>query len=353
MSSYSGVWQVAVPQRVKRRSFASWLMCAPITATEMRGDQGCPDGIGELVGPDPMGVYRARRLVAVQAGTLPLVGVVLTEPAQIADAATQLVTNCNDARPSSRRQAVLHVTSGHSLGFSAPAVSGDNASRIITIASGITAALSGLTVENGNTSGASSRTAGLGLSKSGTLRESNDLGGRRLSILRRTGLQPGWQHLCKLTSEAPAPPRLVVQVTLSKTRSTPWRANLASSRYSRSDTRRTAFGVGAAVTLAYLLIQQGQVTVSDGRDMLAVSQSIVHHGTLSVAPQFGVMGRGGHHFAKYGIGLSLLAVPFVAFGDLVSVIAGHQARLESFFAASLVPLIMGFLAASLFERHEC
>jgi len=107
--------------------------------------------------------------------------------------------------------------------------------------------------------------------------------------------------------------------------------------------------VGAAVTLAYLLIQQGQVTVSDGKDMLAVSQSIVHHGTLAVAPQFGAMGRGGHYFAKYGIGLSLLAVPFVAVGDLVGVIVGDQAKLEGFFAASLTPLIMGFLAASLFR----
>jgi len=122
-----------------------------------------------------------------------------------------------------------------------------------------------------------------------------------------------------------------------------------SSRYSRSDARRAAFYVGAAVTLAYLLIQQGQVTVSDGTDMLAVSQSIVHHGTLAVAPRFGVVGRGGHYFAKYGIGLSLLAVPFVAFGDLVSVFAGDQAKLEGFFAASLIPLIMGFLAASIFR----
>ena len=62
-----------------------------------------------------------------------------------------------------------------------------------------------------------------------------------------------------------------------------------------------------------------------------------------------MVGRGGHYFAKYGIGLSLLAVPFVALGDLVSVIAGDQAKLEGFFAASLIPLIMGFLAASLFR----
>ena len=47
--------------------------------------------------------------------------------------------------------------------------------------------------------------------------------------------------------------------------------------------------------------------------------------------------------------MSLLAVPFVGVGDLVGVVAGNQAKLEAFFAASLVPLIMGFLAASLFR----
>ncbi len=123
---------------------------------------------------------------------------------------------------------------------------------------------------------------------------------------------------------------------------------LAPSRNSSSE-RHAAIYVGAVVALAFLLIQQGQVTVSDGRDMLAVSQSIVHHGTLAVGPQFGVAGHGGHYYAKYGIGLSLLAVPFVAIGDLVSLVAGNQAKLEAFFAASLIPLIMGFLAASLFR----
>lgn len=133
-----------------------------------------------------------------------------------------------------------------------------------------------------------------------------------------------------------------------ETRSPARRPALSPIRYFRSD-RHAALYVGAVVMLADLLIQQGQVTVSDGKDMLAVTQSIVHHGTVAVAPQFGVLGRGGHYFAKYGIGLSILAIPFVALGDLISVIAGDQAKLESFFAASLLPLVMGFLAASLFR----
>ena len=46
-----------------------------------------------------MGVYRARSLRAVLAGSLLLgsVALALAMPAQIAGAATQLVTNCNDS----------------------------------------------------------------------------------------------------------------------------------------------------------------------------------------------------------------------------------------------------------------
>ena len=58
-------------------------------------------------------------------------------------------------------------------GPSALAASGDNARRIITIASGTTAAISGLTIENGTTSGTSSRTAGRGINNNGTLDVSN------------------------------------------------------------------------------------------------------------------------------------------------------------------------------------
>ena len=87
--------------------------------------------------------------------------------------------------------------------------------------------------------------------------------------------------------------------------------------------------VGAVVSLALLLIQQGQITVSDSKDMLAVPQSIDDHGSLAVDPQFGVTGRGGHSFAKCGIGLSLLTVPFIAVGDLISLVTRNQGKLEA------------------------
>jgi len=68
------------------------------------------------VSGEPKGVCRARRLRAALAGALLFVGVVLTMPAQIAGAATQL-ENRNDSGPGSLRQAVLHVAPGYSMSF--------------------------------------------------------------------------------------------------------------------------------------------------------------------------------------------------------------------------------------------
>jgi hypothetical protein len=126
-----------------------------------------------------MSVYRARSLRAVLAGSLLFGGVVLAMPAQIAGAATQLVTNCNDSGTGSLRQAVLDAASGdtvnfaHDLGCSAIvltsgdieiatdlsivgpgtaalAVSGNNQSRIFQIDSGATVSVSGVTIEDGS-----------------------------------------------------------------------------------------------------------------------------------------------------------------------------------------------------------
>lgn len=107
--------------------------------------------------------------------------------------------------------------------------------------------------------------------------------------------------------------------------------------------------VGALVAILFLMVQQGQVTVSDGSEVLAVAQSIVHHGTLTVTQQLGVLGRRGHYYGKYGLGMSVLAVPFIAVGDLIALVVGHKDKVEGFMAASAVPLIMGALAASVWR----
>jgi len=110
--------------------------------------------------------------------------------------------------------------------------------------------------------------------------------------------------------------------------------------------------IGLGVALLFLLTQTGEVTVSDGADMLAVTHSILHHASFAVPAGYGVLGRGGHYYAKYGIGLSLVALPLVAVGDVLAVVLGHQTQLESFGAATTMPIITGLLSMVLWHMSR-
>ena len=115
------------------------------------------------------------------------------------------------------------------------------------------------------------------------------------------------------------------------------------------DDRPVAVRLGAAVALFLLLLGQAQVTVLDGSSMLAVAQGIVHHGTLAVPPELGVLGHDGvHHYSKYGVGLPLLAVVPVAIVQPIGLVTGRLDLLEAAAAASIMPLVGGALAAALF-----
>ena len=115
------------------------------------------------------------------------------------------------------------------------------------------------------------------------------------------------------------------------------------------DDRPVAVRLGAAVALLLLLVGQAQVTVLDGSSMLAVAQGIVHHGTLAVPSELGVLGHDGvHHYSKYGIGLPLLAVVPVAIVQPIGLVTGRLDLIEAAAAASIMPLVGGALAAALF-----
>src|ERR1700683_2749022 len=117
-------------------------------------------------------------------------------PAQVASAATQTVTNCNDSGAGSLRQAVLNAAAGDTITFAlspacstiiltsgdiiisenltivAPgasvlAVSGNEESNVFVIASG-TVAISGLEIENGDIPG-NVNSVGGGIYNNGTL----------------------------------------------------------------------------------------------------------------------------------------------------------------------------------------
>jgi len=115
------------------------------------------------------------------------------------------------------------------------------------------------------------------------------------------------------------------------------------------DDRGVALRLGGAVALFLLLVGQAQVTVLDGSSMLAVAHSIVHHGSLAVPPELGVVGHDGvTYYSKYGLALSLLSVVPVALVQPIGAITGRVDLLEAAAAASLMPLIAGALAGALY-----
>ncbi|HUC35605.1 MAG TPA: choice-of-anchor Q domain-containing protein [Acidimicrobiales bacterium] len=119
----------------------------------------------------------------VFAVALPIGAVLAVVPAQLAGATTVSVTNCSDSGAGSLRDAVAGASPGETIDFSLPsscngvitltsgeivitgnltidgpgaavlAVSGDNASTVFSVPSGVTASISGLTIEDANTVG--------------------------------------------------------------------------------------------------------------------------------------------------------------------------------------------------------
>ena len=112
--------------------------------------------------------------------------------------------------------------------------------------------------------------------------------------------------------------------------------------------RQVAVRLGGAVALLLLLLGQAQVTVLDGSSMLAVAQSIVHHGAFSVPAPLGVPGRDGLSYSKYGLLLPLLGVIAVAVAQPLGALIGQLDLWEAALAASIMPLVAGALAGALY-----
>ncbi len=119
---------------------------------------------------------------------------------------------------------------------------------------------------------------------------------------------------------------------------------MASSR----EDRKLALRLGVAAALFLLLVGQAQITVLDGSSMLAVAQSLVHHGSLNVPPELGVPGEDGLFYSKYGLLLPLLSVVPVALVQPIGLVTGRVDLLEAAVAASLMPAIAGALVAALY-----
>jgi hypothetical protein len=117
---------------------------------------------------------------------------------------------------------------------------------------------------------------------------------------------------------------------------------------SRVNTASTALLLGALTTSLFLLVQQAQIT-GDGLSVYEVAKSIVRDGDLSVDQEFGVRGRDGEYFSKYGIGLSLFALIPYTLVLPVAELSSHSELIEQAAVASLMPIFSGLLVVALFQ----
>ena len=111
---------------------------------------------------------------------------------------------------------------------------------------------------------------------------------------------------------------------------------------------RDAVAIFVCVASFMLLFQQGSVVTSDGQSMESVAHSLVTGHGLSVPAAQGSIGRDGQSYSKYGIGMTLIALPGALLGSVLGAIAGHADSIERFLVASGSPLLMALLAGALY-----
>jgi SAM-dependent methyltransferase len=117
----------------------------------------------------------------------------------------------------------------------------------------------------------------------------------------------------------------------------------------RTSDRRVALWLLVVMAASFLIFQQGAVTGYDGGSMYAVTRSIVDHGTLAVSDEWNTLpGRDGRAYARYGLGLSLVAaVPYALVHPLAS-LSGRPQDISAAAVSSVMPLIVAGLIAALY-----
>ncbi|MPZ74263.1 MAG: hypothetical protein GEU74_13720 [Nitriliruptorales bacterium] len=118
----------------------------------------------------------------------------------------------------------------------------------------------------------------------------------------------------------------------------------SQERTGRPGERRLLAWLFIVLSAAFLIVQEGAVTGYDGATMFAVTESLVERGTVAVSPEFNTMpGRGGLEYSRYGLGLSLLAIPPYLAAKTIPVSSGAADKLLE----GAVSLSMAFVTAAL------
>ncbi len=92
----------------------------------------------------------------------------------------------------------------------------------------------------------------------------------------------------------------------------------------------------------YALTGQGSIQSADGKIMFFLTQSMVENQSVSFSQA--VTDAEGPQFSKYGLGMSILAIPFYLSGKLLSFLLGIEASLSTQFSVSMINSILTALS---------
>ena len=103
----------------------------------------------------------------------------------------------------------------------------------------------------------------------------------------------------------------------------------------------------------YLLTGQGSIQSADGKIMYLLTQSMVEQQSLSFSEQVSLGDPEGEKFSKYGIGMSLLAVPFYLAGKALSQVLPVETSYATLFSVSMINALVTSLSCLLIYRFGC
>ncbi len=90
----------------------------------------------------------------------------------------------------------------------------------------------------------------------------------------------------------------------------------------------------------YFLTGQGSIQSSDGKIMYLLTQSLVEHQGLSFTESVTAADTQGPQYSKYGLGMSVLAVPFYILGKVLSALLGIEKSMATQFMVSMINAIL-------------
>lgn len=100
----------------------------------------------------------------------------------------------------------------------------------------------------------------------------------------------------------------------------------------------------------YLLTGQGSIQSADGKIMYLLTQSMVENHSLSFTERVGQGDPEGEKYSKYGIGMSVLAVPFYLAGKALSAVLPVEPSYATLFCVSMINALLTALSCLLIYR---